>query len=185
MYKGSKELEIHAGATVTIRSSGSFCAFGMEGKNRTLILGPIDSTARTLRYKLPDDIGKIYVKTEKSTEWTCDWQYYNRQEVLDNTPVEMPVGYDHPESLADQMRRFIRDEVSASRNIDQGSFEEEDDFDEDEELLTEYELSDMQEVEEIDWDENTNPAEQSPIVEDDAKPEPTPATEEKTVDSTP
>ncbi len=154
MYKGSKELSIHTGATITIRSSGTFCAFAIEGKERTIILGPVSSIARTLRYKLPDDIGKIFVKTEKSTEWTCEWEYNNRSEVLDNTPVEMPVGYNHPESLADQMRRFIRDEVSAARETDQGSFEEEDDFYEDEETLTQYEMTDMQEVEEIDWDEN-------------------------------
>ncbi len=115
----------------------------------------------------------VYVQTEKSVEWTLTWSCYNRSEILDNTPVEMPVGYEHPESLADQMRRFIRDEVSAARDEDQGSFEDEDDFEDDDPLLTDYELTDMQEVEEIVRDDPA--AKQEPAQGDD----PPPADDEK------
>ncbi len=149
MYKGSKELNTKRGATIEIRSSGPFCAYAMEGKKRTIILGPINTNARILKYKLPSDIEKVFVKTEKSTEWTMAWSYYDRSEILDETPVEMPVGYEEPETLADQMRRFIKDEVSKQAVADNmGSFEEEDDFELDEmEPLTNYELTDMEEVE--------------------------------------
>ena len=151
MHKGSEKVECVVGATITVRSSGQFCVFAVEKNKRTLILGPVNINQRVLRYKLPPDIDTVYVKAEKTTEWTIDWTYYNHSEELDKTPVEMPIGYEQPETLADQMRRFIREEVSAARSDDQGSFEDEDDFEDDDPLLTDYELTDMQEVEEIDW----------------------------------
>ncbi len=184
MNKGSKEISIVVGATILIKSSGQFCAYGVENKKRTLILGPINSNQRVLKYKLPPDMDTVFVRAEKSVEWTLTWSCYDHSENLDNTPVEMPVGYHLPESLADQMRRFIRDEVSAAREIDEGSFEEEDDFEDDDPLLTSYELTDMQEVEEIDWSvTDQSPAETDDQVEDlvvdpkdEEKPAPSPAT---------
>ncbi len=163
------------GSLIEIKSSGTFCAYGVENGKRVLILGPVNTNQRMLRYKLPPDMGEVYIKTEKSTEWTLSASYYNRSEVLDSTPVEMPIGFNQPESLADQMRRFIRDEVSQQRDDDKGSFEEEDDFSDDDEILTNYELTDMQEVEEIIADEEPlPPAEKEPEkaidpVEPDAK----------------
>ena len=161
MYKGSKEIKCHPGAKITVRSSGQFCAYGMENNKRSLILGPMNVNARILAYKLPTEVGTVYIKTEKSTEWTLEWTFISRSEKLDATPVEMPIGYQQPESLADQMRRFIRTEVSNQRAENMGSFEEEDDFSDDEEPLTNYETTEMQEIEEIDWDEN-NPQSQPP-----------------------
>ncbi len=168
MEIGSKEINTELGATITVRCSEPFCVFGMEGKNKTLILGPYISTARLLRYKLPDDMSRVYIKTKKSADWTLDWTFASRSEHNDNTPIELPVGYDYPESLADQMRRFIREEVSASRDEGKGSFEEEDDFTDDEEPLSQYEMTDMQEVEEIDWEED--PQKQLPLEEKPAEP---------------
>lgn len=54
-------------------------------------------------------------------------------EILDNTPIEIPLGWRKPESLTEQMRRLIRTEMSI-RAQDQGfeTFEEADDFDVDE-----------------------------------------------------
>lgn len=168
MQKGSKEIRGKAGSTILIKSSGQFCAYAMEGKHRTLILGPVNTNQRILRYKLPADIGQVFIKAEKSTEWTIEWSHYNHSENLDQTPVEIPVGYELPESLADQMRRFIREEVSAARDEDQGSFEDEDDFYDDQEALTDYEMTDMQEVEEILRDEE----EEQPIVAEKEPAEP-------------
>ncbi len=156
MHKGSSEITCGPGATILIKSSGPFCAYGVEGKKRSLILGPVSQNSRILRYKLPPDIERVYIKTEKSTEWTIDWSSYARSESLDITPVELPIGYREPETLADQMRRFIKTEVSNQAQKDNlGSFAEEDDFDLDEnEPITPYELTDMEELEEP-WDEKT------------------------------
>ncbi len=150
MQKGSKEMSCAEGATITIRSAGTFMVYAMENKKRSMILGPLNVNERILRYKLPNDIGTIFVKTEKSTEWTFEWTYIDRSESLDRTPVEMPIGYQQPETLASQMRRFIKDEVSKQAVAENmGSFEEEDDFEMPDELpLTNYEMTDMEEVEE-------------------------------------
>ncbi len=180
MEKGSKEIKGRAGSTIEIRSSGQFCAFGVEQRKRTLILGPINSNQRILRYKLPPDVDTIFVKAEKSVEWSVTWSYYNPSEVLDKTPVEIPIGYHEPESLADQMRRFITEEVSrAAESVDAGSFDQEDDFEDDDPMLTNYELTDMQEVEEIDWDD---PPAEKPVV-DLADPEPTAAKDEAAIEA--
>ncbi len=166
MHKGNETIQCVVGATITVRSSGQFCVFAIENKKRTLILGPINSNERILRYKLPTDIDTVFIKAEPKIEWTIEWEYYNRSETLDNTPVEMPIGYEQPETLADQMRRFIRDEVSAAREEDQGSFEDEDDFEDDDPPLTKYEMTDMQEMEEIDWDNEEEAIDVEQIVDE-------------------
>lgn len=98
------------------------------------------------------------------------------REKPDPTPVEL--GIPRPLSLQDEMRRFIREEI-ISRDMEGKpiTMEEEDDFDvdEDPDLTSDYELSDMQEEEGIEGysldDEEAPP---SP-----SKPEP-PAPEEPT-----
>lgn len=71
------------------------------------------------------------------------------QEIVDQRPVAMPVGYKKPEPLADTIRRLIRVEASeeAMRN-GQETFEEADDFDvgEDYDPTSPYEMDFDQEV---------------------------------------
>lgn len=71
----------------------------------------------------------------------------NRFEVPDSTPVELPVGCEHPESLEAMIARMIR--VEAHKALGEGleSFDEADDFDveDDGELVSEYQMKDMQE----------------------------------------
>ncbi len=179
MEKGSKEIKVKPGSTIVVMASGQFCAYGVEGNKRTLILGPVNANQRYLRYHLPADIERVYIKTEKSTEWSLTWSMYNKSEILDNTPVEMPVGYHLPETLADQMRRFIREEVSAAREDDQGSFEDEDDFYDEDPLLSPYEMTDMQEVEEI-LAEDNEPPEPPHTIPAKTEPIPTELVEEAT-----
>ena len=51
-------------------------------------------------------------------------------EILDPTPVSMPLGFKKPETLAEQIRRMVKNEMSqAAANQGQESFEEADDFD--------------------------------------------------------
>lgn len=76
-------------------------------------------------------------------------EYNDRgEEIPDPTPVEVPLNLRRPLSLQDEMRRFIRTELSqqASAKGDE-SFEEADDFevDDEEEFITQYELTEMQE----------------------------------------
>ena len=187
MHKGSKEIKCAKGATILIRASGTFCAYAMEASKRTLILGPLTSTARALKYKLPPDIEKVFVKAEKSTEWTIEWSYYNPSEISDPIPVELPIGFQQPESLASQMRRMIKNEVSrAAEEQGFGSFQDEDDFELDEEILTNYEMTDMEEMQEYEQElEPVDPAKKDevPIDEVDENNPAPPPEEQKTVDS--
>lgn len=51
-------------------------------------------------------------------------------EILDPTPCSLPVGFERPLSIQEQLRRLIRHEVSQKAVMDgQESFEEADDFD--------------------------------------------------------
>lgn len=70
------------------------------------------------------------------------------KEVLDSTPLEVPLHWRRPPSLRDQIKQFVRTELSAQAE-DRGfdSFEEADDFemDEDPDPLSRYELTPAQE----------------------------------------
>lgn len=69
-------------------------------------------------------------------------------EVPDNTPVEMPTRLKLPQSRVDQIRQFIRQELSLQAQDDgMESFEEANDLepdDEDYQPLTAYELADLE-----------------------------------------
>lgn len=66
------------------------------------------------------------------------------RELLDNTPVELPLGFEHPESLEERIRRLVRTSVS-DHAAESGAetFEEADDFDiadDDSDPLTPFEM---------------------------------------------
>lgn len=71
----------------------------------------------------------------------------NTGEIPDNTPVELVGGNDNPLSLREEMRRFIRGELSTQQAAaGHGSFEDEDDFTEDEDsgdLTTNYTVQEL------------------------------------------
>lgn len=70
------------------------------------------------------------------------------EEIPDPTPIEVPVDFRAPPSLVDEIKRYVRAELSARADAaGEETFEEADDFwvDDDEHLSSEYELTDMQE----------------------------------------
>lgn len=69
------------------------------------------------------------------------------REIPDNTPVEMPVGYEQPESLESMIRRMISNNEYLNHFKGAESIEEADDFDVMEDELPEspYEFKDMRE----------------------------------------
>lgn len=71
----------------------------------------------------------------------------NHEEIPDPTPVEMPIGYEHPESLESMIARLVHNESRRAKSQGQESFEESDDFDmdDDSEIISEYQMTDMQE----------------------------------------
>lgn len=69
------------------------------------------------------------------------------REVLDKTPVEMPLGYEKPESLESMIARMIRHTSTMAQKQGFESEEEANDFDDDDdnEMKSEYQFTDMQE----------------------------------------
>lgn len=67
---------------------------------------------------------------------------------LDDTPLEMPLGSRRPPSLAEQIARMVQEAIVAEKGSEVPSWEEEDDFEEeDADLLdfSKYELQALQE----------------------------------------
>lgn len=72
-------------------------------------------------------------------------------EILDPTPISLPEGADVPETLQQQIQRMVRTELSKSAaSAGLGTFDEEDDFEEEWDAdtlpLTQYELQTMEPV---------------------------------------
>lgn len=70
-----------------------------------------------------------------------------RLEIPDPTPVEMPLGYERPESLQSMIARMVRTFSDQAQKEGAESFEEADDFDidDDSEIVSPYQMNDMQE----------------------------------------
>ncbi len=136
-------------AKVTVRADGEFHIYrsDSDGKKGERI-GPFFSTARYFVFVLAADELCYWIVAAGSVEYGLSVEVIHRKEDPDPTPVELPAGYNHPLPLRDEMRRFIRDELSnVAASAGDETFEECDDFDchEDEEVLSPYELSEMQE----------------------------------------
>lgn len=91
------------------------------------------------------------------------------REKNDPTPMAKPIGYNQPLSLQDEIRRFIRQEVSVQAQDDgHETFEEADDFEEEDPDtvdLTNYELTALQALEnaeEINLDAPDDPSPAEP-----------------------
>ena len=70
------------------------------------------------------------------------WKDVDVGEILDPTPVELPADAEHPPSIQEEMKRFIREELSKIAVLNgQESFDQADDFDDDD-LDEEEDLSD-------------------------------------------
>lgn len=100
-------------------------------------------------------------------------------EVPDQTPVEMPLGYERPESLESMIARMVRNFSAQAQAHGDETFEEADDFDmnDDSELVSPYQLTDMQEEHPYERteleslsDPKTNPVDQRAKKESTEKP---------------
>lgn len=69
------------------------------------------------------------------------------EEIPDKTPVELPLGYEVPESLEQMMARMIRVHSMIAQNNGAESFEEADDFNtgESDDFVSDYEMKTMEE----------------------------------------
>ncbi len=117
----------------------------------------------------------------------------NNKEHPDPTPVELPLNQRKtPLTLAQDMKRFVREELSlAADERGAETMEESDDFNVDddpndlENAMSEYEMDDMQEEEPLDVPEDapkTDPLPEEPAVT--AEPEPLPVAEQPAASKT-
>lgn len=66
----------------------------------------------------------------------------------DNTPVEMPLGARRAPSLADQIARMVHQAIEAEKGSEYGSWEEEDDFEEEDPDVLDFSKYELQELQE-------------------------------------
>ncbi len=134
---------------VTVRSDGEFHIYrsDSDGKKGERV-GPFFSTCRYFVFTVAAGDVCYWIVAAGSVLYGLSVEDADSKEHPDPTPVELPAGYSHPLPLRDEMRRFIRDELSnAAASAGEESFEESDDFDcgEDDEVLSPYELTELQE----------------------------------------
>jgi len=95
------------------------------------------------------------------------------REVPDPTPIELPIGYDRPPTMRELVHEYVEGAMSAkAAESDYGTFEEEDDFEEDDPNLLDlsgYEVSEFEMVEEDETGEVITP--ESPPVDSREPPE--------------
>lgn len=148
MQYGSQVIEARPGARFSIRASGSFIVFACgESEQRLRILGPNDSKKRYFVCVVPA-CKTLEIEADASVAWEVEQETLPpRSETPDQTPVEIPVGFNQPESLESIMARMIETRFNQmAEERGQETFEEADDFDvSDEHELpkTPYEMVDM------------------------------------------
>jgi len=110
-------------------------------------------------------------------------------EVPDPTPVELPLNYQRPPSMAEQIQHFVRQEISAQASIQGlGTFHEEDDFDVDDAdafPMGCYDVIDIKMSDPLDDGDASPPEAAEAVSEDSAPPEPSPETEAPMPDEKP
>ncbi len=148
LEKGSKLVKVSAPSRIVVQSDGEFAVYAMEGDFKVDVLGPSSASDRICVVDLVGELDGIFVSVKPSVRWSCRFlNLTDGKEYLDPTPVEIPVGYEKPLSLKQDMMRFIREEVSASADRNGAdSFDESDDFDIgfEDEPVSDYEFAELQ-----------------------------------------
>lgn len=144
LQAGSKAIELDEEALVTIRSDGPFVVYQVYDGEKTAILGPARATDRVLVFRMAD-ADAFAVEASDATLWSYHFEEVaQRSEVLDPKPMEIPLG--HAPSMEDQVKTWIREELSAAAEAQQMETLEESldfDVDEDPDLVSGYELPEM------------------------------------------
>ncbi len=167
MYKGKKLLNVEPPMKAVILSDGEFTVYGCVKGDIRSILGPVSAVHRSCVIHLVEPVDGFMVAAKPSVRWTVKYvPVTDGKEYLDATPVEIPVGYEKPLTLKEDMMRFIREEVSAvaERNGVE-SFEDADDFDVMDDELPEsvYEFAELQDdyvPEEVEVEDKVEPVDE-------------------------
>ncbi len=148
MEKGNKVIELQGPIRVVIVTDGPFTVYGMDGKKKSSILGPVMVDQRWFSFVLNPPLTGFMIQAKQTVSWDLSFlDATDGKEYNDNIPVELPIGYEKPLTLKEDMMRFIREEVSSAADR-QGveTFDDADDFNllDEEEPLSEYEFAELQ-----------------------------------------
>jgi len=119
--RGTQVVELAAGADIIFKAGGP-CA---------VLVGGVFQ--RKAWFRLPEDIDRITVECSDHVHWSLHWIVPKpAYEMLDPTPVALPIGTYHPEPLHETIARMVRHQVSQAAAASDFDTEEEEDYDPDE-----------------------------------------------------
>lgn len=151
MKTGKATYAVECGSRCVVVCDASFYVYGYEKGKSTpaALLGPDSDQDRKCVFLVPSGIHSVEVRCRERARHVFTETPRAPRELLDPTPVEVPIGMSkRVPSLHDDMKRYIREEISRQAG-DAGfeTLEEADDFDVGEEVdpVSRYELSEMQE----------------------------------------
>lgn len=146
-----REIDLPACEQMFIRCSESFMVVDMiksEEAATPVLLGPPSGDRRVFKVEASLFDRTLQVWSSTAAAVTIDrFPLKPSIEFPDPRPMEAPLKQIKNNNLTDQIRAFIREEVSRQAEVrGHGSFEEEDDFEEVEEaVFSAYQLNQMQE----------------------------------------
>lgn len=161
MKTGKATYAVECGSRCVVVCDASFYVYGYVKGNSSpaALLGPDSDQDRKCVFLVPSGVHQVEVRCRDRARHVFTETKKPPKEELDPTPVEVPIGMTkRAPSLHDDMKRFIREEMSrAAAEAGFESLEESDDFelDEDPDPVSRYELSEMQE--EAIWPEDPDP----------------------------
>lgn len=147
VYMGTQSLPMPGGARVKIKADEPFRAYGYKGEDLVEIYAPTTENERVAVFRTARDADILLVETRAEAHIVLEVaSWLDGQEDIDPEPLEIPLGAMKPPSIFDQMKRYIRSQVSAQVHA-KGfeSFEEANDFEvgEDDEPFSPYEVREM------------------------------------------
>lgn len=151
IHNGNALCEAVCGGHVRFQSSGPAvirCTISKDQTKEWLVSGR--TTDRAFDFFLPWETSEFTVEADDAVLWNYAWLARKPGfEQPDPTPVALPIGYQHPPTLQQEIQTYIRDYfVRQGDENSPGDFEEEDDFDDDFddiETSSPYQLDDSQE----------------------------------------
>lgn len=143
---GCQSVKLAAGVSVHLLCSGSVGVF-LVPSGQLIVSGV---THRGFYFDLPEDCDTFDIVCGDCFRWSYRWCSISLPyEVPDPTPIAIPLGAHRPLTLREEMQRMIRSELLRSQvNQSAGTFEEEDDFSDDEDVpnLSEFEMTEDHEA---------------------------------------
>lgn len=104
IYTGKQSFEVEEYSTIIIKADAPFNTYACIGKEILQVLGPFSDGQKILKFKVPQGVDNILVKTSQNTTWQ-----YQKQLPLkvntDSTPIEVPI--EQPRSMKEEIQMYL------------------------------------------------------------------------------